>query len=158
MGFKILAKLFLIAAICAACASTEEFQAKNCNREVGYERGVNDAQEKKPMDSSFAASCPEEMRKEAMLGYREGYEKLRAQAGETGVKADETGVRVKVPGVDINIPNKASRAWVCELETEGEMFTAFGATRREAARSTRSQCRQKLQAALCGPIQCEENK
>lgn len=142
-----------------ACShSKESFQQESCNREIGYEHGHNDGREKKPMDSTFFGPCTPEGRKEAMLGYREGYEAAQRQNDEKGINADESGIRVKVPGVNINLPNKAAKAWSCEVQDPGgQTYTGFGPTRSAAVRDARSACEKKQQSsASCTQVNCEK--
>ncbi|MGZ3695807.1 MAG: hypothetical protein ACXWQO_17045 [Bdellovibrionota bacterium] len=125
----------------------QQYKEATCNREKGYEHGNNDAQEGKPMDSSFAGMCDFQDRKEVMAGYREGYEAVSKAEDANG-----DGVIVKAPGIDIRVGNgQREKAWVCEISVFGDTFSGFGPTRGRAADEARTKCTAKNNAVHCTP-------
>lgn len=158
---KALLLVLSIFLVSACAASKEEFQNRSCNRETGYEHGMNAGRENKPMDSSHFGDCEPNSRKEAMVGYREGYEAARRAEEGKGIKADESGIRVKIPGVDINLPSKAGKAWTCVLEgaNNGKSYTGIGPSKAAATKNARTACESELAAVQCGgALECAQNK
>lgn len=138
------------------CAAMEEqHRAQVCNREFGYEKGSNDAEEGQPMSSSFAAVCDPETKREVMQGYREGYEKTK---NESTIEIGKGGVRVKGGGININLGDKSSKSWSCEINIFGDHFTGFGVSRAQAAADVRRLCEAKHNGIHCGNPNCEKER
>lgn len=146
--------LLLPLLLLSSCAAMEEqYRAQTCHREVGYEKGTNDAQEGKPMDSSFASGCDPTSRREVMQGYREGYE----QASNV-LSADEDGIRVKVPGIDIRMGSRDSKSWSCEVKPFGKGFRGLGASRAQASADARKLCEEEHHAMHCDKVACKQER
>jgi hypothetical protein len=138
----------------ASCAAMQEdYRARTCHREIGYERGNNDAMEGRAMDSSFATACDPDSQKLVMQGYRDGYEAARNQAT---LEANAGGIRVKVPGVDIRMGQPSS--WVCRLQPFTQKFSGYGTSRAQAASDARRLCEQEHHAIHCERPDCREER
>lgn len=152
-----LALVTLCSLTLASCAGMEEaYRQQTCRREVGFEKGTNDGQAGKPMDSSFANGCDSSSRREVMQGYREGYEAARNQAS---LEADDDGFRMRGGGLDIRLGGKKKdNRWVCEVEAFGQTFAGFGASRGQAAQNARDKCERKHHGMHCEQMECEESR
>jgi hypothetical protein len=151
---RIIALLLLTLTSCAAME--EDYRAQMCNREAAYEKGVNDANEQKPMDSRFASICAPDLQRAVREGYREGYEKSQNIAEFEG---DEDGIRLKAPGIDIRMGNKGKteKGWVCELKPFTEKFIGFGVTRARAEADARKLCEKEHHSMHCDQAQCKKD-
>lgn len=144
-----------------ACADMQQaYQNETCHREVGYERGVNDGNAGRPMDSSFASGCDSSSRFEVMNGYREGYESTRRGAS---FEAGAGGVKVSIPGVDIRVDGGGTTGtisgkprWVCEVNIFGRTYTGLGATKGMAQASARQSCQTRHNEMHCTDTECRE--
>jgi hypothetical protein len=146
----VLAPLFL-----PACAAMEEMEREHreqtCQREVGYERGMNDGREGKRMDSQFASVCDPESRREVMTGYRQGYETARRELAD-----EREGVVVQTPGFQLRMKGKLDRRWACETAAFGHSYNGVGNSRAEAAAEARRQCERHNHAMHCEREECRE--
>lgn len=147
--------LVLSFTLCACAAMEEEYRAQMCNREAAYEKGVNDANEQKPMDSRFASMCAPDLQRGIRQSYQEGFEKTQNQAI---IEGGEDGIRVKIPGMDIRMGNKGGKGWVCEVKPFTEKFTGFGVTRARAALDAQKLCEQKHHSMHCDEPDCKEDR
>lgn len=146
--------LFTLVLVLSSCAGMEEsYRNEVCHREKGYEQGMNDGLEGKPMNSGFASVCDPDTRREVSRGYREGY--------EAALKSSESGgdnIVVKVPGIDIRVGQGKEKSWVCEVSAFGTTFSGFGPTRGQAAQDARNKCSGNHNAMHCADTECRQDK
>lgn len=126
-----------------------------CNRDKGYEQGMNDGMEGKPMNSGFASVCDPDTRREVSRGYREGYEAATKQNND-GEDGDH--IVVKVPGMDIRVGQGKQKSWVCEVQAFGTTYSGFGPTRGQAAQDARNKCSGAHNSMHCANTSCHQDK
>lgn len=131
----------------------EQYRAEVCHREAGFERGTNDAQDGKPMNSGFASACDSNTRREVMQGYREGYEQASNR-----ISAGEDGIVVKMPGVDIRMGSKGSKSWSCEVKPFTKTYRGYGTSRAQAASDARRLCEEENHSMHCDRSDCREER
>lgn len=133
-------------------AMQQQYKQEVCNREKGFEMGRNDAEEGKRMDSSFAGVCDPQDRRDAMAGYREGFESISNQQGGDGVV-------VKVPGIDIRVGNgQQQKSWACEISVFGDTFSGFADSRGRASAEAREKCSAKHNSIHCQHVECRVDR
>jgi hypothetical protein len=65
----------VVMVLAASCAGlTNSIREQNCDEDHGFETGMNDAREGKPMNSGFAQICDERDAERVRRGYRAGFE------------------------------------------------------------------------------------
>lgn len=117
-----------------SCAALKENMIQNtCHYDGGYELGMNHALEKQPMNQGFSQICPEDSKKDALRGYREGFLAGLANAPRT-LKEKETH-------------------W-CQSRLGIKIIREFGETRNEAWQRVSQNCMQIQSKESCGPIHC----
>ena len=137
-----------------SCAQMEQdFVNHTCNYDAAYEAGHNDSRELKKLNTSQYQNCPEEKRKDAINGYKEGYAKGKPLI-------EKSGASIQIGGTTINIPGKKNnKAYFCELSAFTDNFEAFGPTQLEATMNVVKLCRAKHNEMHCDKdeVECRVN-
>jgi hypothetical protein len=141
---------FMVLSAFSSCAAMQQsYQDNYCNQSAGYERGVNDAREGRPMDSSFFMSCQPGSKEAAIAGYQNGY-----GAGIASIPPQPTQINVNVGGAPAWGPVGGERRAYCEIHAFTNTFSAWGPNELEAQVRAKEKCKQQYNEMHCGDIRC----
>ncbi|HLE00549.1 MAG TPA: hypothetical protein VJB59_09830 [Bdellovibrionota bacterium] len=129
----------------------ESYREQMCNEEAGYQQGMNDARDDKPMNMEFAGSCDSADQNKILHAYRTGYD-----SGLSSVSRQK-------PASIINInlgttPGPEQRSYYCEVEAFASKFSAFGPTKLEATQNVQAQCTARYNEMHCSDVKCRHNR
>lgn len=148
-----MAKIYiLMSLIFASCAGLQEQAVKTyCNPEGGYQKGINDAREQKPMNNGFVQMCSDDVKGSVQTAYREGYTK--------GLELNKESTPQSVINVNFGSGSgtTSSRAYFCEGHAFTQTFKSFGPTELEARENVKTQCQAQYHEMHCGNINCRRN-
>lgn len=164
---KLIAFIFIL----SGCATQQPraFDPDLCNKNAAYEAGFNDGRwGYRAMNSEFLNRCREDLREQAQLGYKEGFEKGRQDLKEA---QDRKKAEVLVPpantpnrgGTNININiggsggSGGSKAWFCTTKAFMKTFNAYGSTQLEAKQATIASCKTQYHEMHCDDVTCQPN-
>lgn len=128
------------------CASMmKTYKAQVCNSNGGYQQGMNDARDGKPMDQSFSQVCDEAQRTQAINGYHKGY-----KDGLDSVKKTAPSTEINV-----NIGNNSAKRYYCEIHPFTTTISSWGSTELEARMKVKHKCMQTYNEMFCEDIACK---
>lgn len=157
---KILIAVFTMALI--GCQSAKKFEAQNCHYDGAYEKGANDAKEKKGLKGeALVAECPEGKRVEVRKGYREGYD---AYSKENKSFVDVIKDRVK--GVAEGKPKTCMNGkddeqvcgYGCVESKDGEVKCAQSANHACISSAGKIHCGLNCRETRPGKVTCDERE
>ncbi len=169
---KFIGSIFLMCLSACALNQPREFDPDLCVKSAAYEVGYNDG--RKPwgeMRSEFLNRCREDLRDEARVNYRDGYNKGHdemVKSQEEARKAQQsqptpyddgpglvnTGTQINVnfgAGGSVATPQK----WFCKVEAFMKTFEGMGVTQFEARREAVKNCTAQYHEMHCNNPQCE---
>ncbi len=130
----------------AGCASIQKaYEEQVCNTNGGFQQGMNDARDGKPMDSSFGSGC-ENGREAALQGYREGY-----QSGLAHLQSQ------RPTEINVNFGGAPRKKYFCEIHAFTQTYSAWGATELEAREEAKKQCTKHYNPMHCEDFTCKSS-
>jgi hypothetical protein len=157
---KLLLPLFAIVFI--GCQSAEKFQAQNCHYDGAFEKGANDAKEKKSLQGEkLVADCPENKRVEVRKGYREGFDTYSKENKSfvDVIKDRVKGVAEGKPKTCMNSPKDDEQ--VCGygcIETNGQVKCAQSANHACISSAGKVYCGLNCRETRPGKVSCDEKE
>lgn len=146
------AALGLLALALAACAGAppHDVAAERCNPDAAFERGMADGKAGRAEDlawvESFCAAA-------VQAGVRSAYQEGLAAGLAAGRAAGDADLPPAGPA-----GARSERAYFCEVQARGDVFSAYGATRIEADAAARARCRERNGEGFCGEVACRRNE
>jgi len=156
---KLLLATTLVVSLTNCASMMENYRAQTCNENAGYERGMNDAREDKPMNSQFAQPCGAEIQAVVMRGYRGGYS--AGMSSKNPPAPANSLININIGGASSDPSNQANpRAYFCSFEVFMTKFEEFGPTDLETRQSVVNKCTAQYASMHCNAdkVLCRKNQ
>lgn len=158
--------------VLSGCSGLQEsMRAEICNKDRAYERGINDANNHKPM-ASHSSQCDPAQQEAIAASYKDGYNAAVANRNaRRNNNSSNTGsgggqrplINVNLGGTQIvggGNPTGGSsneKAFFCRTHAFMAEFKSFGPTELEAREAVIKQCSAKYHRMHCEDVECQEN-